>query len=685
MKSSNRALQAGLAKLLDARRPDAHNDLLHWEGEVVWNPMLAAQFVIARHAMGRPLAKLQAERVLRQLEVMQLEKGCWGMHRYGEPSLFVTVLAYVAARLCGWKSSDKRLAGARDFIRRENVLNVPSWGKVWLSIANLYEWDGVNAVPPEAWLLPKAVPLHPSNYYCHTRLIYMGMASVRALRVTAPFNETTRALRAELYAGQAYETIDFARARGRLREGDLWERPSAILRAVYGAVNVIEPLHVPALRARLIKRFTEAMRFELRSTDYTCLSPVNGLLFALTLHAQNPSDPDLERQLARFGGDDDSPLKGWVWQDDDEGLRVTGARSATWDTSFVLQALSVLKHVDIPELRAHVAEGLEEGLRWLETQQIRSTAAERGAYGKHDRVDPVGGFCFAGIWHGWPVSDCTAEALLAFADADAERYAPAIRRAVRFLLQAQNFDGGFGSYEARKSRAGLEWMNPAEMFGDSMTELSYYECTASNACALRAALDAGVLSGSLSDRAQGALERAGAYLRASQNEDGSWDGAWGVAYLYGTLFGVRGLKAAGADATDPAVQRACAFVLEKQREDGAFAECWRSCLEDRFIAAEESHPTQTAWALSTLLEGDVEDARVREAAERAALALRVMQEADGTWRSPRMTGVFFRTALLDYRLYRQIFPLWALASFEATLGTRAASTPHAGASETFAP
>ena len=28
---------------------------------------------------------------------------------------------------------------------------VPTWGKAWLSILNVYEWDGMNAIPPELW------------------------------------------------------------------------------------------------------------------------------------------------------------------------------------------------------------------------------------------------------------------------------------------------------------------------------------------------------------------------------------------------------------------------------------------------------------------------------------------------------------------------------------------------------
>ena len=40
------------------------------------------------------------------------------------------------------------------------------------------------------------------------------------------------------------------------------------------------------------------------------------------------------------------------------------------------------------------------------------------------------------------------------------------------------------------------------------------------------------------------------------------------------------------------------------------------------------------------------------------------QDREGGWPKEEMAGVFFRTALLDYTLYRQYFPAWALALYE---------------------
>jgi len=519
-------------------------------------------------------------------------------------------------------------------------------------------------VPPEAWLLPKRFPLHPANYYCHTRLIYMGMASVFGRKLSIDLDgahgDTVRALRTELYPGREFERLDFRGARHRLREGDLWEAPNKSLVALYEAVNVFERVHPGPLRQRVLDSFIEPMKFEIRTTDGTCLSPVNGLLFMLSLWDHDPSDPDLARQLERF--------EGWVWEDDDEGFRVAGARSATWDSAFALQALEVAAE-QTGERSVHEAVAL--GLRWLETQQITSppygTVAD---YRAHDRVDPTGGFCFAGVWHGWPVSDCTAEALEAFLHApESIHRAPrrVVESAVRFLLQAQNSDGGFGSYEARKSPFELEWMNPAEMFGDSMTELSYVECTASNVSALAAVRNA--YPDLLRARVDRAIAKGEKLLRARQRPEGSWEGVWGVASLYGTLFALRGLRAAGAGTTDPAVSSAIEFLLRHQRDDGSWGEHWKSALltdesAERYIDLGEGHPTQTAWAMSALLTSGTRDPRVADALDRAAEWLARAQLPNGDWPSPIMAGVFFRTALLDYRLYRRIFPVQALACYE---------------------
>ena len=631
------ALERATAHLLSLQGEDGG-----WEGEMVWCPMLTAQYVLLHHIIGRPLEPGRRRRVLRSFERTRLDGGSWGLHEHSSPHLFVTALVYVAARLLGVERDDPLVEPARRFIEAEGIEGIPSWGKFWLALLNLYDWRGVNAVLPELWSLPRRLPLHPSNWYCHTRLIYMAMAAIYPHRFQAPVTPAIAALREELFP-QGFAEVDFSAARDRLREADLYARPSVWLKVGYKIARVFDRLHGKRLRARCTEAIVRQIRWELQTTSHTSISPVSGLLNMLALWLRDPDDADLRQALAK--------LDDWIWEDEEEGARVVGARSASWDSGFALQALAAVPASD------GVGDALRRGADFLLGEQI---AASFDGFREAYRTDPRGGWCFAGGWHGWPVSDCTAEAVLGLhAAGRGAAHAGALRDAVGFMLRCQNRDGGFGSYEAQRSAFGLEWMNPAEMFGDSMTEQSYVECTASCLAALAACAEE---VPDLADGAvTGAIARADAWLRRTQGSDGSWRGVWGVQFIYGTLFGVRGLLAAGAGPGDPALRSACRWLLERQRKDGGWGEHHSGCLSGRYVPHEESQVIQTAWALIALLEAGESN---WTAIARGARFLLDTQDGDGTWPKQDMAGVFFRTALLDYVLYRQYFPLHALALYE---------------------
>ena len=631
------ALQSASARLLRLQGEDGA-----WEGEMVWCPMLTAQYVLLHHILERPLEPGRRRRVLRSFERTRLEGGLWGLHEHSPPNLFVTTLVYVAARLLGIERDDPFIEPARRFLQAEGVLSIPSWGKFWLALLNLYDWRGVNAVLPELWSLPRWIALHPSNWYCHTRLIYMAMAAIYPNRFQAPVTPTIASLREELFP-QGFANVDFSVGRNRLRGADLYARPGVWLRAGYGFARVFERFHGKRLRAWCMDAIIRQIKWELQTTSHTSISPVSGFLNILALWLHDANDTDCRQALAK--------LDGWIWEDEERGARVTGARSSSWDTGFALQALAM-----VPELDG-VGNALQRGADFLRREQI---GASFEGFREAFRNDPKGGWCFPGGWHGWPVSDCTAEAVLGIIAADREATSTTmIGEAVGFMLRAQNRDGGFGSYEARRSMVDLEWLNPAEMFGDSMTEHSYVECTASCLAAFAACqehfpqlTDGAVMS---------AVSRADAWLRRTQASDGSWRGVWGVQFIYGTFFGIRGLLAAGARPGDPALRLACRWLLDRQRNDGGWGEHHSGCLTGRYVAHEESQVIQTAWALMALLEaGDSNWTAI----SRGARFLLDTQEADGTWPKQDMAGIFFRTALLDYVLYRQYFPLHALGLYE---------------------
>ena len=60
--------------------------------------------------------------------------------------MFGTVMNYVALRLLGVPSSDPRAVRGREFIQKNGgATGVPAWGKFYLAVAGLYDWEGTVA------------------------------------------------------------------------------------------------------------------------------------------------------------------------------------------------------------------------------------------------------------------------------------------------------------------------------------------------------------------------------------------------------------------------------------------------------------------------------------------------------------------------------------------------------------
>jgi lanosterol synthase len=230
--------------------------------------------------------------------------------------------------------------------------------------------------------------------------------------------------------------------------------------------------------------------------------------------------------------------------------------------------------------------------------------------------------------------------------------------AARFLLERQSSDGGFCGYEAERTGFSLDWLDALELPGSSAVDRFGVERTAS--CVAALAMFRERFPTAMPDELARAIERGGDRIRALQNPDGSWEGSSGVNYIYGTMFGVRGLLAAGAPPQDPAIRRAAGFLLARQRNDGGWSEK-KDPSKREYLEGKESQVVQTAWALSTLL---LADDPTWDAIERAASHLAAQQLENGEWPKQDPIGIFFHSALIDHVLYKSYFPVWALAHYE---------------------
>jgi squalene/oxidosqualene cyclase-like protein len=635
-----------------------------WEGEVVWCPIITAQAVILNAITRNAPTEKRRRLLLRQFEVTRRPDGGWGLHPESSSYCFVTTLVYVAARLLGEAPEQPMLTGARAFLARQDggVFSLPQWGKVWLSFIGLYDRRGLNPCPPELFLLPRWVPLSPLRFYCHTRYIYLGMSFLVGSGFQADLGPITAELRAELYGDRPPEQA--IHHRHDLAESDVYVQPGSLLKflydLVYHAGRIVR--HFPgvtAVRRRALDACFERIKFEQRETNYQGLSPVSGILNSLALFSRDPLGADTSASLAG--------VETWRWDDEAEGSRYAGARSTTWDTSFAIQAFLA----GGPQLALQNAGTLRQAYRRLIDMQMTS---EIGG-GDNNARDPIlGGWCFSDGVHRWPVSDCAAEAVIALLDChdvpglipEKERLSDTrLRQAGDFILSRQNKDGGFGTYERRRGHRFLETLNPSEMFGQCMTELSYLECTASSVRALVRLMRHGAISGT--QEARDTISRGTEIILARQQPDGSWPGFWGINFIYGTCFALAALHDAGLPLDHPAFTRARRWLQQVQHSDGGWGEHFSGCLSGTYQDNPTSLIISTAWGCLALMHADP---GISPAMQRGIRYLLHRQDVNGDWPREGVNGVFFGTAMLEYRLYNSYFPAMALNYFESrTHGT----------------
>jgi squalene/oxidosqualene cyclase-like protein len=645
--SCERAVARGLDFLAAQQDPDGA-----WRGDYGGPMFLLPMYVAACHIGGRPIPPKTRDRMIAYLTATQDADGSFGLHAESAGCQFTTVLCYVAFRLLGLPADDDRVARARAFMHAHGTaLACASWGKFTLALLNLYEYDGLQPVLPELWLLPASLPFHPSRFWCHCRQVYLPMAYLYGMRARMPADELTHALRRELY-DCPYESIRFADHRDTIAPADVYAPTSSALKVVNALLGVVERTHLRVVRKRALARLFDHIEFEDRATQFIRIGPVNAVLNTLVHFFQSPQSETTARSFAT--------LAGYLW-DGQDGTKMNGYNStALWDTAFAAQAM-----LDTSQWGAH-RETLQRAHGFVVNNQVLENLPDYKRYYRHPCQ---GGWPFSDRAHGWPITDCTAEGLTA-AMLMQDAGLPALPEdrvvdAVKLMLTWQNRDGGWATYERQRGGRWLDAINPAHVFDDIMVDHSYPECTAASLHSLalwRRRLPAGS-DGRLQRKVEAAIRRGERFLRKSQHADGSWEGSWGVCFTYGTWFGVRGLRAAGAKDGDPALKRAAEFLFQQQNPDGGWGEGGTSCQERRYVPS-ASHSVNTAWALLTLISaGEARDPRC----QRAAQFLIATQLANGDWPRQTLSGVFNKTALINYENYRRYFPIWALARLAAAM------------------
>ncbi|GAA0163848.1 cyclase [Lithospermum erythrorhizon] len=549
----------------------------HWPGDYGGPMFLMPGLVICLSVCGALNAVLSKEHKLemcRYLYNHQNKDGGWGLHIEGHSTMFGSVLTYVTLRLLGEEANggDGAMEKGRKWILDHGSATAStSWGKFWLSVLGVYEWSGNNPLPPEIWLLPYILPIHPGRMWCHCRMVYLPMSYLYGKRFVGPITKTVLSLRKELY-DVPYHEVDWNRARNLCAKEDLYYPHPLVQDILWATLHKgVEPILMrwpgKKLRERALRTVMEHIHYEDENTRYICIGPVNKVLNMLSCYVEDPNSEAFKLHLPR--------INDYLWIAED-GMKMQGYNgSQLWDTAFAVQAI----------ISTNLSE--EYGLTLKKAHEfIKNSQVIEDCPGNLDiwyRHISKGAWPFSIADHGWPISDCSAEGLKAVLllsklssdlvgqPLDAKR----LYDAVNVIMSLQNDAGGFATYELTRSYSWLEIINPAETFGDIVIDYPYVECTSA---AIQALTEFKKLYPEhRREEVVQCIRKAATYIETIQAEDGSWYGSWGVCFTYGAWFGIKGLVAAGRNFDNCyTIRKACDFLLSKQLASGGWGENYLS-------------------------------------------------------------------------------------------------------------
>jgi squalene-hopene/tetraprenyl-beta-curcumene cyclase len=616
-------LDRAIAEARDALIAQQH-EKGYWLYELEADCTIPAEYIMMMHFLDEIDADLEIK-IANHLRAQQADHGGWPLYHNGELDLSCTIKAYYALKLAGDNPQAAHMMKARAAIlERGGAAKANVFTRIALALFGQLPWRGVPYIPVEIMLLPKWFPFHIDkvSYWSRTVMVPLFILCTRKPRAKNPRN---------IGIGELFTTPPE-------KERHYFQRAGMLAKAflLFDHVGrLIDPLIPPRMRARATKRAEEWVLARLNGEDgLGAIFPamVNALeaMVILGYPKDHPQRVTAKRALQK--------------------LLVVGPTSAycqpcvspIWDT-----ALACLAMQETGDESSH--EASSRALDWLKSKQLLD---EPGDWRVRRPNLAGGGWAFQFANDFYPDLDDTAVVAWTMYQArDSARYAESVRRALDWLVGMQSRDGGFAAFDADNT---CYYLNKIP-FADhgALLDPPTSDVTARVVTVL-------ARIGRPEDKA--ALDRAVAYLRRQQEDDGSWFGRWGTNYIYGTWSVLMSLAQAHVGTNDPMVKRAVAWLKLEQNADGGWGEsndsyAWQSRPAEDF----GSTPYQTAWAMLALMSaGEAGSDSVRRGAE----FLLHTRQANDLWSHPSYTAPGFpRVFYLRYHGYSAYFPLWALAAY----------------------
>ncbi len=594
-----KALTAGAAEsarraaeyLLSIQRPEGY-----WWGDLTADTTLESDYILLElwlhppeNGVWNPPTRARINRAVESILARQLPDGGFNIYLNGPSEISATVKAYFALKVSGLPPDGLELARARErILALGGIQSANSYVKINLSLFGLYPRERCPSIPPEMVLLPFNFIYQMSSW---TRAIVVPLAIVHAHQPVRP-----------VPAGFDLKELFLPGGRMTYLGGRHWLSWRSLSLLFDRVVKFGEKHGSRWLRARAVEK---AERWMLERTRYSdglgaIYPPMMYIIMALDVLGYPRDHPDFveaQSQFMRLLVDDDGrfffqPCFSPVWdtgiaafalaesglaspetlrkaadwlvtkevrRKGDWAVKRPDVKPAGWYFEFANEFYPDIDDTAMVLLALHGSRGgmpgaqeaaVQRAVQWLVSMQSRD-----------------GGWAAFDVDNNWALlsevsfadhnamldptcPDITGRVLEALLTCGIERGHPAVRRAVRYLVRAQEQDGSW------YGRWGVDYI-----YGTFL--------------ALR-----GLKAAGMSDREAGIL-RAAEWLRSVQNADGGWGESCASYYNNSftpaestasqTAWAILGLIAAG-DLHSRSVAGGIEYLISTQRSDGSWDE-----------------------------------------------------------------------------------------------------------------
>jgi squalene-hopene/tetraprenyl-beta-curcumene cyclase len=570
-----------------------------WWAELESNVTITSEVVLLRHIWGT-LSAIPAAKTIAYLRKQQRDHGGWELFFDDGGELSTTVEAYMALRILGVPPDDPALGRARAFvIARGGISKTRIFTKMHLALCGAYDWRGLPVLPPALMLLPGRGPFSIYDMSSWARgstvplIIVFDRKPVYGVPLALDELYTEGRANALFALPPGRDGIEsaFVALDGVLRRFEGWgivpfrkigldlahrwtierQEPTGdwggIIPAMLNAMLALRALDYEVDDPAVVRGFEALDRFAIESAEeyriQPCISPVwdTGLVMRALVDAGVPHDDArlvraarwlLENQILERGDwavkDRHGPPGGWAFEFDNRFYPDVD------DTAVIVMALDVVRMPEDARKRAAVRRAVD----WIASMQCRG-----GGWGAFDMDNDkawLNKIPYADL-HAMidpNTADVTARVLEMHARCLIPIGSSSARRAIRFLLDEQEYDGAwFG-------RWGVNYVYGT---GEVLAALGLFD----------------------SDPAiDDAVARGARWLVSVQNPDGGWGETCrsyddpslrgqGPSTASQTAWALIGLLAAAEhdpnlSVFDASIERGVNYLLETQRDDGTWDE-----------------------------------------------------------------------------------------------------------------